>query len=499
MGADVGDLNGDNRLDFLIADMSATNHFKQKVNMGDMGAGRSLIESRRPIQLMRNALYLNTGTRRMLEAAKMAGLASSDWTWTVKIADLDNDGANDVFFTNGMARNFTDSDVRAPANLVGAARWEFFKDKAARKERNLAFRGTGSLEFEDVGQDWGLDHFGMSYAAAHADLDLDGDLDLVVANLDEGVSIYENRVARSRSILLRLRGTSSNRFGIGSVVRLTTSTGDQVRQLQPVSGYLSSCGHVLHFGLGDSERVSQLAIDWPSGIRQTFRNLAADKIYTVTESGEAFAAAPDDSTPTMFALGDLGTRVIHRETEHDDFVRQPLLPNKMSRWGPAMALGDIDDDGDDDLFLGQGAGWMGMLYRRLDDGRFVPDPQDCFANDDASEDMGAVFFDADSDGDLDLYVASGGYEFEVGDTRLQDRVYLNNGRGGFAQAPHGTHPRLTGSNGSVAAADFDRDGDLDLFVGGRMVPGKYPLGPTSHLLRNDDGVRATRLNRSLRA
>ena len=431
MGADVGDLNGDGRFDFLIADMSATSHFKQKVNMGDMGAGRLLIEQRRPIQIMRNALYLNSGTSRFLEAAYLAGLASSDWTWTVKIADLDNDGCNDVFFTNGMARNFTDSDIRPPANLVGADRWDFFKDKPPRKERNLAYRAIGPLQFEDVSKRWGLDHFGMSYAAAHCDFDRDGDLDLVVANFDEGVLIYENLTSKAQSILIHLRPANGNHAAIGATAKLTAGGVTQVRQLQPVSGYLSSNDPVLHFGLGSESIVDELVIRWPNGNRQTIHELKAGNNYTIAEKPDRSSVTRTDANESMALLSpyDLGIRILHRETEFDDFLRQPLLPNKLSQIGPPMAWGDIDGDGDEDLFLGQGAGWMSMIYRRSSEGRFNANPQLVFAADDSSEDMGAVFFDVDGDDDLDLYVASGGNEFERNDSRLRDRLYLNDGTG----------------------------------------------------------------------
>ncbi|MCA9217984.1 MAG: VCBS repeat-containing protein, partial [Planctomycetales bacterium] len=281
---------------------------------------------------------------------------------------------------------------------------------------------------------------------------------------------------------------------IGAKVQLFAAGETQVRQLQPVSGYLASNDPVLHFGLGKHANIDRLVVRWPAGHTQELTSLRAGNLYEITEPIDDLQRRPEDTdsaqpnanTP-LLRPHDLGTRIIHREVEFDDFARQPLLPNKLSQLGPSMAWGDIDGDGDDDLFLGQGAGWPGMIYTRTADGRFNASPQNAFTDHSASEDMGAVFFDVDGDNDLDLYVASGGNEFEAGDPQLRDRLYLNDGSGHFALAPENAHPQLNGSNGTVAAADFDRDGDIDLFVGGRLVPGAYPTAPTSHILRNDAG------------
>ncbi len=497
MGADFGDVNNDGWMDLLVADMSATNHFKQKTTMGAMGGdilNRAL--GSKPPQFMRNAFLINTGTDRFLEGAFSSGIARSDWTWSVQCADFDSDGLLDFFVTNGTVRELMNSDrMLTPEMLAKAPEWEYVKKFPPRLEKNRLFRNAGALHFDDISDTWGFQSNTASYGAARGDLDGDGDWDLVIVDAEAQVKIARNNLRGGERMIVELRGTRSNRFGTGARIELEAGGVKQIREVQPTRGYLSGNEPVEHFGLGKEKRAARLRVTWPSGTVQEFHDLDAGFRYRITESltGEREQAAPAEALP-LFVPIDLSLPK-HREIPFDDFARQPLLPNKLSQLGGALAWGDVDGDGDDDLFLGGAAGQPGEL--RLNEGGGVFEAQwiDAFAEDKAREDMGAVFFDSDGDGDLDLYVASGSYEFERDAAELADRLYLNDGSGGYTRAEAGTLPDIRESSGPVAAADFDRDGDLDLFVGGRVVPGQYPLSPRSVLLRNEKGAFADTADR----
>ena len=485
MGSDVADINNDGFLDFLAADMSATTHYKDKTTMGAMGA-RSWVMETAPRQYMRNALYVNTGLPHFLEAAYLAGLAETDWTWAVKFADYDCDGRVDVFFTNGMTRNFNNSDIPFQKKyFIGRSEWEHYEKTAPRPERNLAYRNVADFEFEDRSESWGLDYEGMSFATATADFDLDGDLDLAVVNMDEEVHLYRNDLSDENRIAFRLKGAKSNRDGIGAQVTIQTASGIQTRIVNPMTGFKSCNESGAWFGLGELTEIEGVTIDWPGGGRQIIEEgLAAGRRYTIRESSGAEDTA--SSKEPLFAASDLLPEARHKEQPFNDFSLQPLLPNKLSQLGPGTAWGDVDGDGDDDFFVGGALGRMGEMHFNLGGGRFRKSETWTFSDDLACEDMGALFFDADSDGDEDLYVVSGGVEAPPGHEIYRDRLYLNNGRGYFTKA-RGHLPDLRDSGSCVVAGDLDRDGDLDLFVGGRVVPGQYPVAPKSRLLLNEGG------------
>ena len=496
MGADVADVNNDGRPDLLVADMSGTTHYKAKLTMGDMANEGWFLEHPTPRQYMRNALYLNSGAGRFMEAAFLADLSSTDWTWAVKFADLDCDGHVDLFVTNGMTRYLMNSDFwarlnAAPRDERARKLTEFLQNSPKRSESNLAYRNLGDLKFADVSGAWGLDYVGVSSGAALGDLDDDGDLDLVVINLDEPVSVYRNDTATGRRLKVRLVGTASNRWGVGATVHVQTSTGRQMRYMTLARGFMSVDEPLISFGLGDVDSIDRLTVQWPGGHTQQFRNLPVDRFFTITEPDGAAAASVTIPSPTqtMFKPEPSGTlaQVRHRETPFDDFQRQPLLPNKLSQLGPGLAWGDVDGDGDDDLYVGGAIGFPGTLRVNRGDGAYEALESAAWREHEQREDMAPLFFDADGDGDVDLYVVSGGFEHDQGDTLLQDRLYLNDGSGNFTTAPQGTLPAMRDSGSTVNAADYDRDGDLDLFVGGRVIPGAYPLTPNSRLLRNGGG------------
>ena len=492
MGSDIADLNNDGRVDLFATDMAATSHYREKVTMGNMDDMGWFLEHPTPRQYMRNAIYLNTGTGRMLEGAFLTGLASTDWTWTPRLEDFDNDGLVDVFITNGNLRDTMNSDLTNYAENAlkpGSKEYaDFWVAQAMRKETNLAFKNKGELKFVPSGKDWGLDRHGVSFGAATADFDGDGDVDLVVSNADQPVSVYQNH-SRGNRIKVALRGTASNHFGLGATVRMETASGQkQVRYLTLARGWLSSSDPVLYFGLGEEKSVAKLVVEWPSGHTQEFENLDVNRLFSITEPSGRPKASEREGAPALFQQSSVLAEVRHEEEPYDDFARQPLLPNKLSQLGPATSWADIDSDGDDDFFIGGAKGHAARIFRNDGDGRFQDTPQPGIVSHKYSEDMGGVFFDADSDGDLDLYVVSGGVECEPQDVLLQDRLYLNeDGKGTFVSAPAGAVPDHRESGSVVCAADFDRDGDTDLFVGSRSVPGRFPETPRSHLLRNEGG------------
>ncbi|MGK0185103.1 MAG: hypothetical protein ACI9R3_000878 [Verrucomicrobiales bacterium] len=488
MGADVGDLNNDGHQDFLIADMSATNHFKQKTTMGVMGGPiLKAANSSLPPQYMRNALYLGTGTARFLEGAFLAGLDSTDWTWAVKISDFDNDGWQDVFVSNGTARAMNDSDYTFTSEqLRDHHEWHYLKSLPRREEKNRAMRNAASsLHFDDVSDAWGLGKEGVSYGAASGDLDRDGDVDLIVINVEEPVSVYRNDSETGNRLILKLVAEDGKRLAIGAKVSLRAGGVQQQRELAPTSGFMSMNEPMLHFGVGDAEVIERLVVSWPGGGVQEYAELPVNQYFVIRQETTDGNAAEEEVLP-MFAREDLSMQM-HQEREFDDFTLQPLLPNKLSQLGSGTAWGDVDGDGDDDLFVGGAAGQIAELRLNQGNGVFVAQWVEVLREDKACEDMGAVFFDADSDGDQDLYVVSGSYEFPGNAPELADRLYLNDGKGGLSKAEAGTIPADQSSGSIVAAADFDRDGDEDLFVGGRLIPGEYPLAPQSALLKNEGG------------
>ena len=499
MGAVQSDFNNDGMIDFLLADMLPRTHYMEKASMASMADRFDTLEGvGGAYQMMRNTMHINTGTDRFLEGAWLANVADTEWTWAIRSADFDNDGYTDLFFCNGVPRQFNHADLPTidHDDLVGKTHWDHYKNTPERREQNLAFRNLGDFEFEDASAAWGLDHLSMSYGASLADLDGDGHLDLLVSNLEDPLSVYWNTSKSGNRIVVDLRGTRSNRYGVGCVATLKTPDGNQqIRQLFPYGGFLDADEAILHFGLGDQTRVEFLRIEWPSGQIQEFQDLEANRRYTVSEPDEE--APKSEPVKSRRATGTWFTRVPslegfkHRETEFDDFDRQPMMPLKLSQLGPGQAWGDIDGDGDSDFYLGGAAGQPGQLFRNQtapgsSEVILTPVPVASLGEDARFEDMGSLFFDADGDGDLDLYVVSGGVECSPGSEVLGDRLYLNNG-GNLVRAPDGSIPSVFESGSVVCASDFDRDGDLDLFVGSRSIPGEYPAAPSSRLLVNEGG------------
>ena len=494
MGSDLGDVNNDGRIDLFVSEMAATTH--QKDQRG-MALRRSLLmdpalDSKAAPQYMRNALYINTGVGRCLEAACLAGLAATDWTWSVRLEDLDNDGRLDLFVTNGMNRELHNADLSVREELVLSPGEKVRVERASPMlvEQHLAFRNLGDLRFEDVSAAWGLNQRGVSFGTALGDLDGDGNLDIVHANYEGGVTLLRNDSDSGHRIVVALRGTRSNRFGVGSTVRIETESGVQVRTLVLARGVVSNSEPILHFGLGEDARVRRLVVSWPSGHRQAFSDLAADRRFTITEpSAPVTPERPGEPPAGQFAEvgAAAGFSLASREILVDEAVQEPLLPMRQNRRGPAIAVGDLNGDGRDDVVVG---GTPAAPARILLAGAapLAPfAPAGALPADEALSDGPVLLFDADGDGINDLLVTKAGSALPAGSPDYQPRLFLNDGRGGLRPAPADALPPLAVSAGAVAAADFDRSGRLGLFLGGRVLPGQYPEPPASALWANRGG------------
>lgn len=480
MGSDACDIDGDGLDDLFCADMAFTTHYKQKVGMGQMGSNQALLESIRPLQLMRNHLFLNSGNGRFREVAQLAGLGKSDWTWSVKFQDFDLDGRPDLFVTNGACRSFNHSDLpgATPAALIGQNKWDIWKDTPPRPEANLAFRNLGNVKFTPAAEAWGLDETGVSHGQAIGDLDGDGDPDLIVTNIDATVSLFRND-----STAPRLTIELVDQVTEGARVELISAGRKQVLTIRSAGGYYTTSTSTLSFA---AEAISEALITWPDGTFQKATGLESGSHNRIPKNS---GPPPDKDLPQpLFASTQLLPGIAHREAVFDDFVKQPLLPHKLSQLGPASVWADLDGDGVEDHYLGGTSGSPGQIFLNkgdVDKGYLVAVLIPPFNSDQASEDAAAAFFDHDQDGDLDLYVASGSYENDPDDILLRDRLYLNDGEGFFTKAD--LLPDLRDVGSVVRPCDIDGDGILEIFVGSRVLPGSYPQSTPSRLLAKRDG------------
>ena len=494
MGADLGDVNNDGRVDFLATEMAASTPQKDHRGMAEARA-RGQMEDPMPGRAqhyMRNALYVNTGTGVFQEAAYLAGIATTDWTWSVRFEDLDNDGRLDLHVTNGMYREMNNADLlhRQMTTESLPGRVQLVKASPVFREKNFAFKNRGELEFEDVSAAWGLDQRSVSFGAAFGDLDGDGDLDLVYANYEAGVTVLRNDAIAGNRAVFVLRGTRSNRFGIGAVVRIETEAGVQVRPLTVARGYLSSSEPAAHFGLGEAERIRKVEIRWPSGAVQTLADLPVNRRFVVTEPAEEEPARDEGVRGRRPLFEDVseaaGFALKSREGDVDERSAQPLLPMRHNRRGPALALIDFDGDGAEDVAIGGTPRDPLRLLHRSGRGKFSLIGAIGEAGEAPLNDGPILAFDANGDGRTDLLQTRGGAALPAGLPPYQPRLLINNGAGLEIAAPE-VLPVFRSSVGAAVAADFDRDGRLDVFLGGRVSPGEYPLPAKSALWANRGG------------
>ncbi len=499
MGNDVADFNNDGQTDIFTLDMLPEDNARQKLLLAPDNYGKFDLNFRSGFyyQYMRNMLQLNNGNGTFSEIGQLAGISNTDWSWAALAADFDNDGWKDLYITNGYNKDYTNLDfinymdnfVKQKGRLVREDVLEIISNMPASNVPNYMYRNNGSLSFTNVSNAWGLGQTANSNGAVYADLDNDGDLDLVVNNINKPAFIYENQASGNTDrhyLKIQLQGEGMNTHAIGARVLVYCGSRTFTLEQFPARGYLSAVSTVLHFGLGKVEGVDSLEVFWPAGKYQKLSKLPSDTLLTLYEN-QAEQNPPRKTEPPKSIFTSIKPVIPYTNPvlSRRDFDRQKLLTAELSFSSPCMAKADVNGDGLEDLFIGGASGQAGSLFIQKEKGNFSLMKNPAFEEDRMSEDTDAVFFDANGDGYLDLYVASGGYhQFEPNDPLLQDRLYLNDGKGNFTKAPNAL-PELNTSTGCIAVSDINLDGHPDIFAGSRVVPGRYPEAPESYILIND--------------
>ncbi|MGY6648570.1 VCBS repeat-containing protein [Wenyingzhuangia sp. IMCC45574] len=503
MGVDIADFNNDALLDIGQVDMTPEDNMRSKANMGSMNpySFTSMVDAGLHYQYMQNCLQLNRGVQpngnpAFSEVSRIAGIATTDWSWSILFSDLDNDGWKDITISNGTRRDINNRDYFLSfkeRNHFGSVKLtaEEVNKIPSEKVSNYVYRNNGDYTFQNKVKDWGWEEKTFSNGAAYADLDNDGDLDFVINNIDQQVSVYENNNAAKNNFLqIELKGTKENRNGLGAKIYISTNGLSQYQELTLTRGFQSSVSPKIHFGTGKEKIVDEVKVLWPDGkvsqLKEVKTNQSLEIFYKTAVQGKSSSRIANKTFKTV-SPDSLGVDFVHQEDDYNDYYHEPLLPHSTSMLGSGVTVADVNSDTLDDFYVGGASGQSGVLYIQNTSGKFYKSNVEVFSKDKEKEDMGALFFDVDGDGDKDLYVVSGGNDKTKGIEIFQDRLYVNDGAGNFNKSEKGL-PKITSSGSRVVAGDYDKDGDLDLFVGGRLVPGQYPWPSKSYVLNNNGGV-----------
>ena len=499
MGSDIADFNKDGLLDIINLDMLPESNFLQKMHSGADNYDKiSQLEKNGFFkQYSRNMLQINNGNGTFSEIGQMAGVSNTDWSWAPLFFDFDNDGNKDLFIANGYIRDHTDMDfLNFTANeVLKIKKGKDYVDFDGYMEQmppillpNYFYQNTGNLNFVNQTAAWGLDEAMISQSAAYVDLDNDGDLDLVLNNTASYAGVYRNntnQLLQNNYLKVKLNGKKGNPLGIGSKVKLYAAGEIYYQEQQPIRGFQSSIDPILNFGLGKIEQIDSIEVIWQTDERQVLENIEVNQQLELDIADAAKDKLDKELViTTFFKEKENIISVSHQENIFNDLKTQSLLPWFFSRQGPAMAVGDVNKDGREDVYIGNGKGSLGQLLLQQKDGSFTKTSHTIFEKDAESEDTDAAFFDANGDGYLDLYVASGSYEFAQKSHQLKDRLYFNDGKGNFSKS-EGNIPAFTVSTTCVKPADIDNDGDIDIFLGGGYIYGNYPDFYHSRLLINN--------------